>query len=810
MSRWSLVYEGYDPDQEGLRETLCTLGNGYFATRGAATYSHADSTHYPGTYLAGGYNRLETEIAGRVIENEDLVNLPNWLPLTFRMEGDEAWFRLEDVEILSYRQKLDLRHGVLHRDVRFQDGGNRTFRLTTRRLVSMADPHLCAVEMTLEAEDWSGSVEIQSALDGTVVNSGVVRYQDLSNQHLHILETGHPDGETTFLKIETNQSELRIAQAARTQVHRDSSRIEPEREPFNDDGFVGQRFAVHVSPGQITTVEKVVSLFTSRDRAISECGLEAKEAVQNCGPFADLLRSQELSWQHLWDLFSIDIDREGEVEAERGSMILHLHVFHLLQTASPHTRDLDAGIPARGWHGEAYRGHIFWDELFIFPLLNLRLPKITRSLLLYRYRRLRRARAAAHEAGYRGAMFPWQSGSDGREETQRVHLNPRSGRWLPDNSRLQRHVNAAVAYNIWQYYQSTCDTEFMSFYGAEMILEIARFWSSIATYNRELDRYEILGVMGPDEYHDAYPDSGRPGLDNNAYTNVMAAWVILRAFDTLRLLPDDRAQKLRAELNLTDQELEEWEAISSKMRICFHDEGIISQFQGYGELQEFDWKGYRDRYGDIQRLDRILEAEDDTPNRYQVSKQTDVLMLFYLFPAQELEQLFEHLGYEFDADLIPRNVEYYLNRTSHGSTLSRVVHSWVLARSDRMQSCRLFDEALESDIADVQGGTTSEGIHLGALAGTVDIVQRGYTGLQTRDEVLYFNPCLPHEYSRVSLCFRYRAHFLCVEADHERLVVSAGPSSEEPIQVGLDGVVHRLCAGETREFKLQDLQQQLS
>ncbi|MBU2567139.1 glycoside hydrolase family 65 protein, partial [Patescibacteria group bacterium] len=120
MSDWMLVYDAYEPEQEGLREALCTLGNGYFASRGAATDSPADDVHYPGTYLAGGYNRLTTEIAGHKVENEDLVNLPNWLPLTFKIDDGE-WFRLDDVEILSYRQALDLKAGLMHRDLRFRD-----------------------------------------------------------------------------------------------------------------------------------------------------------------------------------------------------------------------------------------------------------------------------------------------------------------------------------------------------------------------------------------------------------------------------------------------------------------------------------------------------------------------------------------------------------------------------------------------------------------------------------------------------------------------------------------------------------------
>ena len=177
-------------------------------------------------------------------------------------------------------------------------------------------------------------------------------------------------------------------------------------------------------------------------------------------------------------------------------------------------------------------------------------------------------------------------------------------------------------------------------------------------------------------------------------------------------------------------EIEHWEDVSRKMRLVFHGDGILSQFEGYDQLQEFDWESYRARYGKVMRLDRILEAEGDTPNRYKCAKQADVLMLFYLFSAEELGEIFERLGYPFKYETIPRNIEYYIARTSHGSTLSQVVHSWVLSRSDREGSWQLFNQALLSDINDIQGGTTPEGIHLGAMAGTVDMLQRGYAGIE--------------------------------------------------------------------------------
>ena len=801
MTAWSLVYEKFDPDSEGLREALCTLGNGYFATRGAAPEAEAGAVHYPGTYLAGGYNRLTTEIAGHPIENEDLVNFPNWLPLTFRIARGK-WFNLLAVEILSYRQELDLKRGVLLREVRFRDKQGRQTRLTNRRLVHMGNPHLAAIETTLTAENWSGQAEFRSALDGRVVNAGVERYKNLNSKHLKPLETGAVGEDSIYLKVQTTQSEIRMAQAARTQVFQDGDPVEVERRTIRETGYIAQQFSVNLREGIELSIEKVVTVFTSRDFAVSECGLQARDTLSRAGRFPDLLESHTLSWEHLWRRFDIEVT---QASGSRTEMILHLHLFHLLQIASMHTIDLDAGIPARGWHGEAYRGHVFWDELFIFPLLNLRVPEITRALLLYRYQRLDEARAGARKAGYRGAMYPWQSGSTGREETQQVHLNPRSGRWIEDNSCRQRHVNAAIVYNIWQYYQTTRNMEFMALHGAEMILEIARFWASIATYNADRDRYEILGVMGPDEYHDGYLNGESGGVNNNAYTNIMAVWVICRALETLDLLRRVRRARFRElweKLELTQEEIDHWQQLSRKMRIVFHEDGIISQFEGYEQLEEFDWEGYKKKYGNIHRLDRILEAEGDTPNRYKASKQADVLMLFYLFSSEELAQLFEQLGYPFEYETIPKNIDYYLKRTSHGSTLSRVVHSWVLARSDRARSWQLFNEALESDIADIQNGTTAEGIHLGAMAGSVDLMQRAFTGLETRGDVLRFNPCLPEELTRLCLQIRYRRHLMEIEISHTEVKIRTVTGSPGPVKIGFRDQVCELREGETKEFPL--------
>ncbi|TDD39346.1 helix-turn-helix domain-containing protein [Nonomuraea terrae] len=772
MNSWTLTYDGFRPEGEGLREALCTLGNGRFATRGATPDGGPRTA---GTYLAGCYDRLDSVVAGRSVTNEDIVNLPDWLPLTFATPGS-GWFRPDTADLPLYRYELDMRRGLLLRDLRWRDGEGRITRVRQRRLVSMADPYLAAMETTFTAENWSGPLRVSTGLEGRVHNCAVARYRALRGDHL----TGHAtgsEGDLAWLTASTRASHVTVALAAR--IDGDA----PAARPSLGLGHVSSEHVLDLARGEPAVLTKIVSLTSSRDPASHDPRSSALRHVRRAPGFGELLARHEVAWERLWRHACLDVD------GPELSQNVHLHIFHLLQTLSPHTADLDAGVPSRGLHGEAYRGHVFWDELFVLPWLDLRFPEIARGLLRYRWRRLPEARDAAREAGYEGAMFPWQSGSDGREETQTVHLNPASGNWLPDNSRLQRHVGLAIAYNVWHHYLATGS---MPTWCGELLLDIARFFASLTV--RTDGRYEIRGVMGPDEYHDAYPDAAVPGLANNAYTNVMTAWLMLRARDTAQLVPH---------LAPSADELARWDDISRRMRVDFHD-GVISQFTGYGDLLELDW----DRYRGVRRLDRALEADGDDVNRYKASKQADTLMIFYLLSSGELSEIMERLGYPVDPDLIPRTIAYYLERTSHGSTLSAVVHAWVLSRSNRPQSWMFFTEALASDVKDVQGGTTAEGIHLGAMGGTLDLLQRCYLGLELRRDGLRLDPAVPHRLGLVTVPIHYRGRRVFIDADHRVARVNGVPRRSytrgEPIMPGTGDlgrriIHHRERLGATRE-----------
>ena len=832
MGAWTWEYEGYDPRAERLREALCTLGNGYFATRGAAPEATAGPAHYPGTYAAGVYNRLTSSLHGRLLTHEDLVNLPNWLPLRFRMRPDEGpadgeWLTPDALvpenpppapasaagppggragRLLDYRQTLDLRRGTLTRRLRLCDRHGRRLTVEQRRLVHLGDPHLAALHTSFTAENWSGGIEIESALDGTVENTGVERYRELAHRHLTRVTTGtaRPDGRLaravppgtrppiTWLRCRTSASDIRIALAARLRTDPGPGRVRTRLGPRR----AAQRLRLPVRPGETATVEKTIALHTSRDKAVSGPLAAAVERVRRAGDFAALLTSHAMAWARLWR------EAELEVPGEAGR-ILRLHLFHLFQTLSPaHTPELDVGVPARGLHGEAYRGHVFWDELFVLPYLNLHFPGLSRALLGYRHRRLPQACRLAAERGAQGALYPWQSGSDGREETPVTHLNPRSGRWLPDNSRLQHHVGSAVAYNVWRYWEATGDTEFVHTKGADMLLRVAAFWAHFARWDARLERYRIRGVVGPDEYHERYPGATEPGIDDNAYTNLTAAWVLARALELVRTLPESRRRALSERMRLDEAELDRWEEVSRRLFVPFH-QGVISQFAGYGELRELDWEGYRRRYGNIRRLDRLLEAEGDTVNRYRAAKQADVLMLGYLFRPRELAGLFARLGHRLDDELWRRTIDYYLARTSHGSTLSGVVHAWVLARARHAGAWSLLTEALAGDVADVQGGTTAEGIHLGAMAGTADLVQRGLLGLEIRQGALCLDPAPLPELSSFACSVRCRGVEVRLRLTPGRLRVAVPRRESAPVTVVLAGRAVEVLPGAERVLPLE-------
>ncbi len=799
ISSWKLNYEWFKPAQEGLREALCTLANGYFGTRGATAESVASRIHYPGTYIAGVYNTLATHISGKTVYNEDLVNCPNWLYLTFRIDKGD-WINPSAHSILSYYQELNMRRGILNKKITIKNNrGNRT-TIETQRIVHMRDPHCAAIRYVIIPENYQGPLTIRSALDGRVQNTGVARYRQLNSRHLRPYMLGGFGRNGIYLGVKTTQSDIIIAEAATVRIFSGGKEIRPLSKLIRKGSKgIFQEFGILVESGHEYEIEKIVSIYTSRDKRIGKPISAAINLVKGAPRFKDLLKPHTNTWSMLWNRSDIQI--EGDTFSQKA---LRLHMFHLLQVATIHNTSIDASIPARGLHGEAYRGHIFWDELFVMPFFDFHNPKISKALLLYRYRRLPKAREYARENGYKGSMFPWQSGSEGKEETQVIHLNPMSGKWGSDSSRIQRHVSFAIAYNVWKYWERTMDREFINNYGAEILLSIAQSGASLAVFEANDGRYHTNGIMGPDEFHEKLPQAREAGFKDNAYTNVLIVFTLLNALKVLTIIPEQRRRQLLQNLGIDENELNLWRDITHKMRIIINDEGIISQFDGYFDLKELDWDAYREQYGNIQRLDRILKAEGKSPNEYKVSKQADVLMLFYLFSVSQVKEIFNKLGYNFSMAMLKKNYDYYIKRTSHGSTLSKVVHCYVshiLGR--KKEAWEWFLEVIKSDINDTQGGTTPEGIHTGVMGGSIYIVMLAFAGINFIGDYISINPKLPDKWTNMKFKFLFKGILvsLFIAREYISIDVQSGISKKIAVPFEIRGKFYKFYCG--RKYKIK-------
>ena len=798
---WRLTYHSFEPGPEKLRETLTTVGNGYMATRGASCLHRASEEHYPGTYIAGVYDKTPTEIHGRDIYNNDLVNCPNWLLFEFKV-GPGLYPDPGHLDILAYRHSLDMRRGVMERDMVVRDRLGRITALRTERLVSMADPHLAAMKLSLTPVNWEGEVSLRSSIDGDIINDNVPRYRQLNQRHLDPVASGSGK-DAVWLHVQTSASRYQVAVAARHRLHCKGRKLDAEVRPVREKALAGQEMVFTARRGETVRLEKLVCVHTSLDdgpgaKAKGKSAVKAALAgLDKAESWKKLLSPHARAWEKLWD--KADMIIEGDRFVQR---VVRLHTFHLLVTASPHNVDIDAGMPARGLHGEAYRGHVFWDELYIMPFYDLKFPDISKALLLYRYNRLDGARAYARENGYQGAMYPWQTCDGGDEETQEVHYNPKSGDWGPDLSRRQRHVSIAVFFNVWRYVRDTGDTAFLAEYGAEMMFEIARFWASISKKGKN-GKYHIAGVMGPDEFHESMPGSDEPGVTDNAYTNVMVSWLLERTRELVQTLDKKALKRLEKKLGLSADEMNRWSEIAHNLHVNMQGE-VMEQYQGYFGLDELDWDAYRAKYGDIHRMDRILKAEGDSPDHYKVAKQADTLMTFYVLPPDEVKDILARLGVKVgdETRFLRANYDYYEPRTSHGSTLSKVVHAVISSYFPESGVWDWFMEAMVSDVEDTQGGTTPEGIHTGVMAGSLDIITRYFAGVNVGGGRVSIDPHLPRHWRRLALRILHRGVWYDLDMDQEAVTVTVSGKGDKAAPLTVRGKEISIKPGHAKRVPL--------
>ncbi len=740
---WTVIETQFDPSQLHHSETVFTLGNGYLGTRGSFEEDYEGAT--PATFIHGVYDDV-------AVMHTELVNCPDWLSLVIVVAGDR--FRLDEGKVLDYQRQLDLRWGLLSRDVLWRSPLGHTVHLHFERMISMADEHVLVLRCQVTPVDFSGAISVEASLNGYPDNHGV--------RHWEWLNQGS-DAARVWLHLRCSSSGLELGMATQlTCSEKDAVVRATGRErgnPTLTTTFLAQ-------PGQTVTLEKVVSVFTSRD--VSAPGVAALERLLSLPKYPMLLAAHGAVWDELWR--DCDVVISGDPTAQ---LAVRYNLFQLLAAAPRH--DDRVSIPAKTLSGFAYRGHVFWDtEIFIVPFLTFTQPLVARNLLSYRYHTLEGARRKAHEAGYEGAMFAWESASTGDEVTPRWVSGPDGELvriWCGD---IEVHINTDVAYAVWHYWQATGDSEWMQLFGAEIILDTAVFWGSRVEWNALLHCYEIRDVIGPDENHER--------VNNNAFTNRMVQWQLetaLAVLDWLRDYNPSHSAILELKLNLTSKRLQHWADIVRHMLVLHNPEtGLIEQFEGFFDLEDVNWAEYSER---TQSMQAILGIEG--ANQRQVLKQPDVLMLLYLLRESALNTRQTSSDYR---QLLRTNWDYYTPRTDHtkGSSLGPAIHA-ILA-CDLGLSTEAYEHFMRAALVDLKDvrGNASEGIHAASTGGVWQAVVFGFAGVRIGETgPIVDTPHLPPSWTRLQFRLNWRHQWY--EFDISRTEVKVTKPENRTEELGL-------------------------
>ncbi|HEU5413364.1 MAG TPA: glycosyl hydrolase family 65 protein [Candidatus Angelobacter sp.] len=728
--RWLLVEDGFVLPREHEVESLFTVGNGATGTRGSLEEGSDFSA--PATFVAGVF--LHPEPPGAVPE---LMTFPNWAGMKVWVNG--SMLSMKEGDVLEHRRILDLKHAILHREWRQSDPNGRITRFRSLRVASLADRRLLLQQVLLTAENYCMSLTIESSIElepGLELPAGWNHESRAECPNLFPLTLRLSEGKAA--------AEFCIAsQVLPLEAHRVERRVEVQARRLVES------YRIQAGAGAQCEFRRFVSVSrVGGNEYAPRAEVHARAAVS--AGISPAVAAHKTEWQARWQAADVLVD--GDEPLQKA---LRFTAYHLISAGNP--EDSHSSIAARAMTGHAYKGHVFWDtEIYMLPFFTLTHPATARALLEYRYHTLPAAREKACKAGYRGAMYAWESADTGEEVTPAVAITP-MGEVLPvRNGEMEVHITADIAYGIWQYWKATGDDGFLLNFGAEIILEAARFWAGRG--NLEADGlYHIRHVIGPDEYHE--------DVDDNAFTNLMAAWNLRRAAKIASLLENrwsDRWSDLRDRLHLTASEVSLWPKLADVMASGFNSESLLfEQFTGYFSKEQIDLSKFEPRSASV---DLILGHE--RVQQTNIVKQADVLMAIYL------------LWDELRPEVRKANFLYYEPRTAHGSSLSPSIHALLAARLGEIKLAqRYLQQSAEIDLSNNMGNAAG-GVHAAAIGGLWQAVVFGFAGLQRCSETVMLSPNLLPHWRQISFPMQWRDNNLYISIQHESLKVkAAGPDS---------------------------------
>ena len=712
---WAVTEPELSFERLAQTETIFALSNGHIGLRG--TLDEGEPHVVPGTYLNGFFESLPLPYAevsyGNPEEGQSLINVTDGKLI--RLLVDDEPFDVRHGELRHHTRTLDLRAGVLRRELEWVSPAGQAVRVRSTRLVSFAQRAIAAIRYQVEAVEASARIVVQSTL---LANEPLAGRDEDDPRKAAVLRAPlagefHAANDLEgALGHRTNMSGLRMAAAMDHVVEGPESTV-THRESEADLARV--TISTELQPDESLTVVKFVAYGWSAHRSLPALRDQVDAALASAkrSGWEGLETAQRKHLDDVWDRVNVEVDGDPELQ-----QALHFAVFQVLQAA---TRAEKRAIPAKGLTSRGYDGHTFWDtETYTLPVLTYSAPNAARDALLWRHSTLPQARTRARELRLAGAAFPWRT----------IRGEECSGYWPAGTAAF--HINADVADAVRRYVNATDDTEFERREGIELLVETARLWAALGHHDAE-GRFRIDGVTGPDEYSAL--------VDNNVFTNLMAARNLRTAADVAERHPE-RAE----ELGVDEAELAAWRSAADAMVIPYDAEiGVTAQSSGFTRYRRWDFDATPS-----ENYPLLLTYPYYVLYSSQVVKQADLVFALYT------------CGDQFDAEQKRRDFAYYEPITVRDSSLSASIQAVVAAETGHLELA--YDYLRESALIDLRdlAGNTDDGIHLASLAGSLLAAVAGFGGLRDYGDTLAFAPVLPPALTRLSFRMLYRRRRLRV------------------------------------------------
>lgn len=754
-TNWIVSETRFNSDNLGKVEAIFTLGNGYLGIRSVTEEQYLGEVR--NLFVAGTFNKFDD------FEVTELPNAADILQLNITLNNEK--FSLEKGRLKEYRRDLNLKNGELVRRVIWENTQGHEFLLIFSRFVSLKNLHLIGQKVEIIPLNCYAEIKIGSGINGQVTNSGA--------QHFHEGEKRIYDKKYIQLLQHTTESKIDFVINSAHNYFIDGEKVDVEHKMVIDRRKVFTEGTIFLTRNQALTFEKISSIHTSRDKEnienysldnLRQKSLNDLKNESDMGYTALFSESRE-RWKNIWNEIDIKIDSNNDFD----QLAIRFALYHLIIMTPAH--DNRFGVAAKGLSGEGYKGHSFWDtEIFILPFFSYTLPEIARNLLIYRYNTINGARNKARNNGYEGAMYPWESAFTGEEVTPvwggvDIVTGEATKIW---SGFIEQHISSDIVFAVWQYYKLTNDQSFMDHYGYEIIFETATFWKSRLEWDKEKQRYHINNVIGPDEY--------KEHVNNNAFTNHMAHWNIEKAINYYNDLKESNRElwgKLNEKIKIEAMYLNWVDKID---KIYLPEPGkdmIIAQDDTYLSKKIIDLTKYKKQT----HVGTIFEDFNlEQVNQIQVSKQADIMVLFYL------------LENRFSQEVKLANWNYYEPKTLHDSSLSFSTHS-VLASDmeDSELAYDLFQKAASIDLGPNMK-SSDHGIHAAAMGGVWQAVVNGFGGIRMIDGKLRVSPRLPMNWNMLEFKIFWKENHLLFNVSKNKITISNLSTGQD--QLSLDILIY--------------------